>query len=172
MHATTFNSKEEEAFDALKRSVSLRVSLERKKTEFAERVIAAIRDMYEAKEVRANFKLSTQHLPKYTKKVIEAVCKVPVGYVTSYGEVAKAVGGGPRAVGQIMARNPFAPICPCHRVVSSDCSLGGYGGGLMAKLRFLKRERRGYTSERQIPIEGTKLRVFPVERVISKVEKG
>jgi O-6-methylguanine DNA methyltransferase len=104
--------------------------------------------------------------------VIDAVSKVPIGYATSYGEVAKAVGGGPRAVGQIMARNPFAPVCPCHRVLRSDLTLGGYGGGLDVKLAFLKREKRGYKSEKEIPLNGKKLRVFPVELAIRKAEEG
>jgi O-6-methylguanine DNA methyltransferase len=110
-------------------------------------------------------------LPKYTWKILEAVCKVPMGYVTSYGEVARAMGGSPRAVGQIMARNPFAPFCPCHRVVRSDFTLGGYGGGLDVKLAFLKREKRGYNSEKEINLNGRKLKVFPVELAIKKVEE-
>jgi O-6-methylguanine DNA methyltransferase len=92
--------------------------------------------------------------------------------VSSYGGVAKAVGGGPRAVGNVMARNPFPPIVPCHRVVGSDLTLGGYGGGLDVKRSFLVRERRGYTSEREVPVNGKKLHVFPVESVLRRLEKG
>jgi len=71
-----------------------------------------------------------------------------------------------------MAMNPFAPIVPCHRVVSSDFTLGGYGGGLKAKLAFLNREKRGYTVEREIPVGDKKLRVFPVEFVLKNLEKS
>jgi hypothetical protein len=70
-----------------------------------------------------------------------------------------------------MAANPFAPIVPCHRVVSSDFTLGGYGGGLDVKLAFLVREKRGYTSQREIPAGGRKLMVFPVEFVLRKLKK-
>jgi len=96
---------------------------------------------------------------------------IPVGYATSYGSISKAAGGSPRAVGNVMAANPFAPIVPCHRVVSSDFTLGGYGGGLTAKLEFLIREKRGYTSAREIAVGDKKLQIFPVERVLRKLGK-
>ena len=112
-----------------------------------------------------------EHLPAYTRRVLEVTALIPAGYVASYWSVAKAAGGGPRAVGNVMARNPFAPFVPCHRVVSSDFTLGGYGGGLDVKLDFLVREKRGYTSPRQIPVDGKKLQVFPVEFVLRKLER-
>ena len=78
------------------------------------------------------------HLPSYTQKVLKATPAVPAGYVTTYGAIAEAVGGGPRAVGNAMACNLFAPVVPCHRVVKSDLTLGGYGiGGLQVKYTFL-----------------------------------
>jgi O-6-methylguanine DNA methyltransferase len=135
-------------------------------------MIAALKNIYYGKEPSHSFALSSEQLPKYTWKILQTIRKVPAGYVTSYGEVAKAAGGGPRAVGQIMARNPFAPICPCHRVVRSDFTLGGYAGGLDVKLAFLKREKRGYSSEKEIPLNGRKLKVFPVELAIRKAEEG
>ena len=103
--------------------------------------------------------------------MLEVTSLVPTGYVASYGSIAKAAGGSPRAVGNVMARNPFAPLVPCHRVVSSDFTLGGYGGGLDAKLDFLVREKRGYTSPRQIPVGNKKLQVFPVEFVFKKSKR-
>ena len=173
VYATTFASTQNKAVQGLRESVRFNVSEENlKKTEFAHSVIEALKKIYDGKDVSQGFSLAEEHLPKYTKKVIDTVCKVPSGYVTTYGEVAKAVGGGPRAVGQIMASNPFAPVCPCHRVVRADFTLGGYGGGLDVKLAFLKRERRGYNSKREIPVDGKKLRVFPVELVIRKAEQG
>jgi len=70
-----------------------------------------------------------------------------------------------------MASNPFAPIVPCHRVVSSDFTLGGYGGGLTVKRAFLIREKRGHTSPQEIPFGDRKLQVFPVEIVLRKLGK-
>ena len=172
VYATTFAFSQNNALRALRESVRFNVSSENaKKTEFVQSVVEALKEIYDGKEVSHSFSLAEEHLPKYTRKVIGTVCKVPPGYVTTYGEVARAVGGGPRAVGQIMASNPFAPVCPCHRVVRADFTLGGYGGGLDVKLAFLKRERRGYPAEREIPVGGRKLRVFPVELAIRKAEQ-
>lgn len=67
---------------------------------------------------------------EFSGKVYEFCSKVPRGMVTTYGEIARAIGkpGSSRAVGQVLKRNPYAPGVPCHRVVKSDGSLGGYGG--------------------------------------------
>jgi alkylated DNA nucleotide flippase Atl1 len=86
--------------------------------------------------------------------------------------VATAVGGGARAVGNVMANNPFAPVVPCHRVVTSNLGLGGYGGGLQVKYEFLKREQQGFAEPKEILIDGQELRVFPVEFVLQKLKKA
>ena len=61
----------------------------------------------------------------------------------TYAEVAAEAGrpGAARAVGTAMAANRFAPVIPCHRVVGSDGSLRGYGGGLEMKRSLLAVER-------------------------------
>jgi len=135
---------------------------------FAEQVIGTLRDIYQGKDVSHKFFLSMEHLSSYAQKVLETVALIPVGYVTSYGSVAKVAGGSPRAVGRIMASNPFPLIVPCHRVVASDLSLGGYGGGLEVKLEILSRERRSHNAKIEISVNGEKLKVFPVELVLSK----
>jgi len=173
IHATNFGSNKENVLRGICESISRHAFTESPhKTEFVSQVIAALKNIYYGKEPSHSFALSSQQLPKYTWKILQTIRKVPAGYVTSYGEVAKAAGGGPRAVGQIMARNPFAPICPCHRVVRSDFTLGGYAGRLDVKLAFLKREKRGYSSEKEIPLNGRTLKVFPVELAIRKGEEG
>lgn len=173
IRGTSFASTEKRALEGLGTDLRSNLTAEQKaKTAFAKKVTATLKDIYDGKEASHTFAFATNRMPKYSMKVIETVCKVPPGYVTSYGAVAKAAGGGPRAVGQIMAKNPFAPICPCHRVVRSDLTLGGYGGGLDLKLAFLKRERHGYSSNKEIPIDGKKLQVFPVEFAINKAEEG
>jgi len=100
--------------------------------------------------------------------VLNATASIPVGYVASYGAIAKAVGGGARAVGNVMACNLFAPIVPCHRVVKSNLRLGGYAGGLQVKLEFLSREKRGFESPRTVEVNGVMLEVFPVEYILKK----
>jgi len=82
--------------------------------------------------------------PTFSQKVWLACAKIPKGQVRTYGWIAQAVGkpGAARAVGTALAKNPFAPVIPCHRVVRSDGSLGGYSatGGLSAKKKLLQRE--------------------------------
>jgi methylated-DNA-[protein]-cysteine S-methyltransferase len=57
--------------------------------------------------------------------------QIPMGKVTTYGAIAKAIGlpGAARAVGQVLGANPNPIVVPCHRVVRSDGVLGGYSGG-------------------------------------------
>ena len=75
-------------------------------------------------------------------KVYKQLCKVPKGKVTTYGELAKAVGlkNGQRAIGNIMNKNPYPGIVPCHRVIKSDGKLGGYAYGEKSKTKMLNRE--------------------------------
>jgi len=136
---------------------------------FAKSAFAILKTIYDGKEAKNKLSLITHTLPAYTRKVLKVTSAIPVGYVSSYGAIAKAVGGSPRAVGNVMAANPFVPIVPCHRVVKSDFSLGGYGGGLETKLEFLKREKKGYTSQKKITTNNGCLEVFPVEFVLKNL---
>jgi len=66
---------------------------------------------------------------------------VPVGRVTTYGEIARALGSkGFRAVGMSMNKNPYAPEVPCHRVVGAGGKIGGFAEGVDKKIRMLRRE--------------------------------
>lgn len=79
----------------------------------------------------------------FQKKVWKQLQKIPFGKTCSYKEIAiriknkKAV----RAVGSANGKNPFFIIVPCHRVIASDGSLGGYAGGLEVKIKLLKLEK-------------------------------
>ena len=75
-------------------------------------------------------------------KVYRKLLRVPKGKVTTYGELAKAVGlkNGQRIIGMIMKKNPYPVIVPCHRVVKSDGKIGGYAYGEMVKSRMLANE--------------------------------
>jgi len=74
----------------------------------------------------------------FQKSILELVSKIPEGRVTTYRELARAIGrpNACRAVGSILARNPHPLNIPCHRVVRSDGKVGGYssGGGLKGGL--------------------------------------
>ena len=77
----------------------------------------------------------------FSSRCYRLLCKVPKGRVTTYGDIAVALGcKAYRAVGNAMNRNPNAPVVPCHRVVASDGSLNGYAGGLALKKKLLEQE--------------------------------
>jgi len=78
----------------------------------------------------------------FRRRTLLANFAVPRGKVSTYGQLAAHLGspGASRAVGSAMATNPFPIAIPCHRVISSDRSLGGYGGGLKMKKAFLEME--------------------------------
>ncbi|MCF7866088.1 MGMT family protein [Candidatus Woesearchaeota archaeon] len=79
--------------------------------------------------------------PTFKQKIYVALLAVPKGKVTTYKELANRVGSKAyRAIGQFMNKNPFAPSVPCHRVISSDGSLGGFASGLDKKKVLLKKE--------------------------------
>jgi methylated-DNA-[protein]-cysteine S-methyltransferase len=170
---TSFATSEREALRSLLDGIPFNVPFQvfSEPSAFAEETLTSIKNVYDGKNVSKNYSLAAEHLPAYTRRVLEVASLIPVGYVTSYGSIAKAAGGGPRAVGNVMARNPFAPVVPCHRVVSADFTLGGYGGGLDVKLEILTREKRGYKTPREIPVGSKKPRVFPVEFVLEKLKK-
>ena len=75
-------------------------------------------------------------------KVYKKLLQVPKGKVTTYGDLAKAMGlkNGQRVIGTIMKKNPFPVIVPCHRVVKSDGKIGGYVYGERVKSRMLLKE--------------------------------
>jgi methylated-DNA-[protein]-cysteine S-methyltransferase len=78
----------------------------------------------------------------FMKKVYKVTRKIPFGEVRSYGWIADKVRdpGAARAVGRAMGFNPVPIIIPCHRVIASDGTLGGYGGGLSVKKWLLAHE--------------------------------
>jgi len=84
--------------------------------------------------------------PLFYRKVWAACALIPPGATMTYGELAKKIGhpGAARAVGQALAKNPFAPHVPCHRVVRSDGAMGGYSapGGIKRKRALLDAEKR------------------------------
>ncbi|UCE55268.1 MAG: methylated-DNA--[protein]-cysteine S-methyltransferase [Desulfobacterales bacterium] len=79
----------------------------------------------------------------FQKSVWRQLRKIPYGTTASYGEVAVAIGNPTacRAVGSANGKNPISIIVPCHRVIGSDGTLTGYGGGLWRKEWLLKHEK-------------------------------
>ena len=78
----------------------------------------------------------------FQRRVWKALERIPYGVTASYGEIAKAIGapGSSRAVGAANGANPLPIVVPCHRVIGSNGSLTGYGGGLDRKRTLLALE--------------------------------
>lgn len=90
--------------------------------------------------------MSQKKPSKFATKVYKLLKTVPKGKVTTYKELAKAMNSKAyQAIGQVMRLNPYAPIIPCHRVVKSDGSIGGFSGetqgkAISKKINLLKKE--------------------------------
>jgi methylated-DNA-[protein]-cysteine S-methyltransferase len=86
----------------------------------------------------------------FQRLVWRALCKIPAGETRSYGRLAEMVGRprAVRAVGRANGMNPVAIMAPCHRVIGSDLSLTGYGGGLDRKRWLLRHEGAAFRENR------------------------
>jgi O-6-methylguanine DNA methyltransferase len=130
------------------------------------KVLATLEEIFNGKDRESyGFKIDIHQLSNYSRKVLNCTSLVPVGYVTSYGALAKVAGGSARSVGRVEASNPVPLLIPCHRVVRSDFSVGGYGYGKDVKFGILQREKRGYEESKRLEVEGKKLSLFPAEWV-------
>ena len=78
----------------------------------------------------------------FNEKVWSALKKIPKGKITTYKQIAKAIGNknSSRSVGNACNKNPFSPEVPCHRVVKSSGELGGFAFGSKKKISLLKKE--------------------------------
>ncbi|MDQ6666706.1 MAG: MGMT family protein [Thermoproteota archaeon] len=94
-------------------------------------------------------------------EVYDLLLKIPAGKVSTYGDLAKALGNplASRQVGRILGRNPNPIKVPCHRVVMSDGKLGGYFYGSDRKRQLLEQEGISFTDE--IVSNFKKVRVYP-----------
>ena len=93
----------------------------------------------------------------FERRVYDAISRIPRGKVSTYKLVAASLGcGSCQAVGQALKRNPFAPEVPCHRVIASDLTLGGFSGqrtgrAIHRKKALLGREGVVFRNGRAIP---------------------
>ncbi len=81
-------------------------------------------------------------MSRFQRTVLEEAANIPAGETRTYGWLAQKAGhpGAARAVGRALATNPLPLVIPCHRVVASNGTLGGYGGGLRMKATLLEAE--------------------------------
>jgi methylated-DNA-[protein]-cysteine S-methyltransferase len=106
-------------------------------SELAEGLIKYVTDGTSCPEVE----LDLSGFNDFHRKVISVVMGIPRGRTMTYGQVAALAGhpGAARAVGSVMAKNPFVILVPCHRVVAKE-GLGGFAWGIEAKKRLLEFE--------------------------------
>jgi O-6-methylguanine DNA methyltransferase len=176
--ATAVSSSRAKTLADLRRAVpeGLKHRLEDEdRSDFAKKTIALLVELEAGHEENKNFSLA-ECLREPLANVLKVAAAIPIGYVTSYGNIAKASGSDARDVGQVMATNPLYPIVPCHRVVGADLSLVGYFGSktseaLRAKLDRLSKEARGFKAEQDVLVEGRALRVYPVEWAVERAHK-
>src|SRR3989344_2662661 len=77
----------------------------------------------------------------FQQRVYDLCSRVPVGRVTTYAEIARAMNTQAyQAVGGALNKNPFAPVVPCHRVVSAGGGIGGFATGCANKIELLEKE--------------------------------
>ncbi len=99
-------------------------------------------DYFDGHPVRFKVPLDLDIGTQFQRKVWRKVREIPYGELRSYKWVARSIGRAhaSRAVGNAVGQNPVAPIVPCHRVICSDGSLGGYTSGITMKKRLLNLE--------------------------------
>ena len=91
--------------------------------------------------------IALERCSEFQRRVLQLESKIPRGWVSTYGRIARRLGasGGARAVGGALAGNPFPIIVPCHRAVRSDGGLGGFQGGVEMKRALLEGEGVEFT---------------------------
>jgi len=161
---TTFAFSEKNAFESLLKELPYNMDFQaaQKRNALADEIVRAIKAVYDGRDFSFSFRFAMEHLSEYYQRVLKLTSLIPTGYVTIYSALAKAAGGSPRSVGRVMATNPFAPLVPCHRVVTTNMTLGGYGGGLKTKWNILQKENRNYSEVIEAEIDGKPLKLIPI----------
>ncbi len=118
-----------------------------KKNEITKLALKEFDNYFKKKIKTLKFPVSL-NLSSFQKSVLNYIKKIPYAEVKTYKEVAEKIGkkNGARAVGQALKRNPLPIFFPCHRIIRSNGSLGGFSGGLNLKKNLLKLE--GFKSKR------------------------
>ena len=129
----------------------LKINKYLKRARFMSKITRAKIDHPLKEELKAYFKKQLTNFtpPKkmygtdFQRDVWQALLKIPFGQTMTYKEVAEKIGRpkAVRAVGGALNKNPFSIVYPCHRVIGSDGSLTGFGGGVDRKQYLLELER-------------------------------
>lgn len=105
-------------------------------------------------EMKAQLKrIAASNRTPFEKRVWSLLCQIPKGQFSTYGLMSAHLGSSPRAVGNALRRNPFAPEVPCHRVIATGGTLGGFKG-------YISKDGEGITLDekrRLLQLEGVLL---------------
>lgn len=135
----SFDAEPESQEEVIARDFGVRVLRSARAVDEARRELV---DYFEGTRHDFDLPLDLPHLGEFNRTVLDELGRVPYGQVTTYGALAARAGRprAARAVGMFMNRNPVPIVLPCHRVVGSNGSLVGYGGGLALKETLLRLE--------------------------------
>jgi methylated-DNA-[protein]-cysteine S-methyltransferase len=117
-----------------------------------EDIVKRLLAYFEGEAIDFKDKIDPKGTP-FQKRVWETTRRIPYGETRSYLWIARQIRRprAARAVGQALGANPLPIIVPCHRVVTNDGGLGGFGGGTELKQKLLKMESRGKDEEPKAP---------------------
>jgi methylated-DNA-[protein]-cysteine S-methyltransferase len=136
----------EEAYERLQQAVGGVIARDAAPDGLGRRAADLLIAYHNGDRVEFDLPLEWPRVTAFTRDVLLATARIPYGEVRSYAWVARESGHpkAMRAVGNALHVNPWAPIIPCHRVVSSNQSLGGFAKGAEMKQWYLRLE--GYLS--------------------------
>ena len=135
----SFDPEPERETDSLARTFGVRVLRSPRQVDDVRRELD---EYFEGRRREFDLRLDLRGREGFSRLILERLARVPYGEVTTYKTLAVEAGNprAARAVGTIMNRNPIPIVLPCHRVVGSNGSLVGYGGGLERKRLLLDLE--------------------------------
>lgn len=135
----SFDPEPERETDELARTFGVRVLRSPREVD---RIRRELDEYFQGRRRRFGLPLDLRGRTGFSREILDRLARVPYGEVTTYKSLAVEAGNphAARAVGTIMNRNPIPIVLPCHRVVGSNGSLVGYGGGLDRKRQLLDLE--------------------------------
>jgi methylated-DNA-[protein]-cysteine S-methyltransferase len=111
-------------------------------TPFLRRAVTELNEYFDGERQAFDMPLDLEAATDFQREVYRHLMGVAYGHVTTYGELATAIGRPElaRAVGQAVGANPVPIVIPCHRVIAAEGRLGGFSGGLETKVALLRLE--------------------------------
>ena len=122
-------------------------------TDILQRCCSQLDEYFAGRRTEFDVALSIENQSDFQQRIMLKLCEIPYGKTWTYGQLGTRlnVTGGARAVGQACATNPLSIVVPCHRVIGSDDSLTGYGGGQDLKRKLLALEQPDLASAADNP---------------------